>query len=216
MSSHTMSLHGLADGLTDTFPAANDAPLARALLALLAQGERVTDEHLAAEIHRPVREVTSALGGWPNVQRDGGGRVVAFSGLSLRPTEHRFEVAGRELFTWCAWDTLFLPALLDESAEVRSTCPLSRTPIQLRVGPGGVADPEPADVWVSFPPLATTSTADIVESFCCHVHFIAGGDTAQRWMREHPGGRVLDLRDAYEVGQRATARLRPGRKAAPE
>jgi alkylmercury lyase len=185
----------------------------RALLALLARGGPVNDEQLATETHRPVREVTSALGGWPNVQCDDGGAVVAFSGLSLRPTEHRFEVAGRELATWCAWDTLFLPALLDEPAEVRSTCPLSRTPVRLRVGPGGVADAAPADVWASFPPLATTSTADIVESFCCHVHFIAGHDAAQRWVGEHAGGRVLDLDDAYEVGRRATARLRARTKA---
>lgn len=214
MTAPSRSLQTLADELAGTFPAADCAPLARALLALLARGEPVTDECLAEEAHRPVGEVTAMLGSWPNVHRDGRGTVVAFGGLSLRPTGHRFTVGGRELYTWCAWDTLFLPALLDEPAEVRSTCPLTGTPVRLRINAGGIDHAEPADLSVSFPPTATTSTADIVESFCCHVHFIAGHDAAQRWLGDHDGGRVLDLRDAYEVGQRATARLRTGMAAA--
>jgi alkylmercury lyase len=214
MTTRATSLDALADGLAGTFPAADDAPLARALLALLARGEPVTEAHLAAETNRPAREVAATLTSWPSVHRDGHGAVVAFSGLSLRPTEHRFQIAGRELFTWCAWDTLFLPSLLGEPAEVRSGCPLTGTPVRLRVDAGRVAGADPSDLRVSFPPLARTSTADIVDSFCCHVHFLAGRDAAQRWLDQHPGGRVLDLYDAYEVGQRATAALRSGTAAA--
>jgi alkylmercury lyase len=199
--------------LAGTFPACDDAPLARALLVALARGEPVTDEQLAAETQRPVGEVMVALGRWPNVHRDDGGAVVAFSGLSLRPTKHRFSVAGRSLFTWCAWDTLFLPELLAQPADVRSTCPLTGAPVWLRVDDGGVTASEPPDLWVTFPSLACTSTADIVGSFCCHVHFVAGRDAAQRWLEEHADGRVLDLRDAYVVGQRATAALRTGTAA---
>lgn len=66
---------------------------------------------------------------------------------------------------------------------------------------------------MTFPAIASTSTADIVGSFCRHVHLVVGPDTTQRWLREHPDGRVLDLRDAYEVGQRVTAALRTKRAA---
>lgn len=206
----TTSLPMLADGLADTFPAASDAPLARALLRLLARGNLVTDEQLAAAANRSRTDVATVLAGWPNVHRDRRGAIVAFSGLSVRPTDHRFVVDGRELFTWCAWDTLFLPSLLDEPAEVRSTCPITGAPVRLRVEPGGVAEVEPADIAMSFPPIAQTSTSQIVESFCCHVHFLAGHDAASRWANDHPGGRVLSLRDAYEVGQLATVQLRAG------
>jgi alkylmercury lyase len=152
--------------------------------------------------------VRAALARWPNVHRDGRGAVVAFAGLSLRPTEHRLVLGGRELFTWCAWDTLLMPALLEQPAEVRSTCPLTAEAVRLRFDADGITAAEPAKLWVSFPPLADVSTADIVESFCCHVHFIAGRDTAQRWLSEHPGGHVLALLDAYQLGQRATTCLR--------
>jgi alkylmercury lyase len=213
MTEPTRTLSDLADGLADTFPARDDAPLARALLVALARGEPVTDEQLAAETQRPVGEVMDALRRWPNVHCDEAGAVVAFTGLSLRPTKHRFSVAGRLLFTWCAWDTLFLPELLAQPAEVRSTCPLTGAPVRVRLEADGVVEYEPSDLWVTFPSLACTSTADIVGSFCCHVHFVAGQDAAQRWLEEHPDGRVVELCEAYEVGQRATAALRTGTAA---
>jgi alkylmercury lyase len=115
MSGHldTPSLEALAGMLAGTFPGTDDAPLARALLRELTRGEPVSDAALAASSARAEREVTQTLARWPNVHRDDHGRVDAFGGLSLQPTQHRFEVGGRHLYTWCAWDTLFLPGLLD-------------------------------------------------------------------------------------------------------
>jgi hypothetical protein len=40
------------------------------------------------------------------------------------------------------------------------------------------------------------------------VQFVAGQATAQRWLDHNQGGRAFELRDAYELGRRATARLR--------
>jgi alkylmercury lyase len=194
-------LEALAESLAGTFPGCDDAPLARALLRELADGEPVTPRTLAAVADRDQREVSEALMRWPNVRRDEHGRVEAFGGLSLRPTKHRFEVAGRQLYTWCAWDTLFLPALLDEPAQMNSTCPATGAAVRLTVVPDRVLASHPQDVRVSFPPAGQASTADIVESFCCHVHFLAGEDAATEWVRRHAGTFVLDLDDAFELGR---------------
>src|SRR5438876_8689926 len=43
------------------------------------------------------------------VYPDDRGRVLGFGGLAAAPMHHRFEVAGRALSTWCAWDSLFIP-----------------------------------------------------------------------------------------------------------
>jgi alkylmercury lyase len=163
-------LETLADTLAGTFPGADDAPLARALLTELASGAAVTPGQLVTASGRPERVVSAALGRWPDVHYDAHGAVVAFSGLSLKPTAHRFGLDGRQLFTWCAWDTLFLPALVNESARVESTCPATGEPITLQIDPEGIRTAEPRDLWVSFPPVDATSTSDIVGSFCCHVH----------------------------------------------
>ena len=41
-----------------------------------------------------------------------------------------------------------------------------------------------------------SETDDITGSFCCHVHFVAGNEAAERWSAENPAGYLLDLPDA--------------------
>src|SRR6516162_4480294 len=41
------------------------------------------------------------------VYADDEGRVLGFGGLATAPMPHRFDVQGRTLWTWCAWDSLF-------------------------------------------------------------------------------------------------------------
>jgi alkylmercury lyase len=200
----TPSLEALAELLAGTFPGRDDAPLARALLRELAYGQPVSAEALARSTGRDDDDVTTTLARWSNVRRDQHGRVEAFGGLSLRPTEHRFDVGGRRLYTWCAWDTLFLPALLGEQAQVASTCPMTGTEVRLTVAPDRVLAAHPEGVWLSFPAPEQTTTAEIVESFCCRVHFLAGADTAGRWTSARPGIFALGLADAFELGRLAT------------
>ncbi len=82
------------------------------------------------------------------VQIDEQGNVVG-AALTARQTAHRVQVGGKELYAWCALDTLFIPGLLGEEAEVSSTCPGSGEPVRITVTPDGVRDFRPADVVVS-------------------------------------------------------------------
>lgn len=195
-------LNALADTLAGTFPGACDAGLAVALVRLLAHGEPVADRRVADVVGRDQREVTATLAGWPNVQRDEQGHVIAFGGLTLRATAHRFDVAGRRLHTWCAWDTLFLPAMIGERATVHSRCGLSGAPVRLTVDPDRVSTAEPEGVSVSFPALEATRCEDITGTFCCHVHFLAGPH-AEHWRDSHDGAFVLSLDDAFALGRLA-------------
>ena len=47
------------------------------------------------------------------VYPDDKGRVLGFGGLAAAQMQHRFDVRGRTLWTWCAWDSLFIPEILD-------------------------------------------------------------------------------------------------------
>lgn len=78
------------------------------LLRLLAAGEPVTVEALAAAVGLRLCKVTRRLAAVPDTEYDEQGRIVG-QGLTLRPTRHRFTVAGQELYTWCALDTLIFP-----------------------------------------------------------------------------------------------------------
>lgn len=216
MNTTARSLPTLADSLASTFPCCDDAPLALALLDELAKGEPVSVSHLARAVERGQADLAATLDRWPNVHYDQLGRVVAFAGLSVAPSEHRFEVAGRQLYTWCAWDTLFLPSLLGREARVESSCPVTGTEVRLTVGPDGVQVAEPSALQVSFPAPASTDTSHIIASFCCHVHFLAGQDAAAKWLDENQDGLTLSLDDAVELGRLATRQLLEDGRPQPE
>jgi alkylmercury lyase len=79
--------------------------------------------------------------------------------------------------------------------------------VRLTVVSDRVLAAHPQDVRVSFPPAGQASTADIVESFCCHVHFLAGEDAAAELVSRSPGTFVLDLDDAFELARLSTRAL---------
>ncbi len=82
------------------------------------------------------------------VQVDHSGNVVG-AALTALETPHRIEVAGKELYAWCALDTLFIPGLLGESAEVQSKCPVSEETVRLTVAPEGVQEFGPTEAVIS-------------------------------------------------------------------
>jgi alkylmercury lyase len=134
---------------------------------------------------------------WPGVYYNAEGRVTGFWGLSLASTRHRLRVHGRDLFTWCAWDTLFLPAVLGTRIEVASTCRATGEPVRLAVRPDAVEWSEPRELAVSFAvPDSEAVRADVISSFCHHVHFFAS-----KKAQLPPSAFLLPLEEAFHVGQ---------------
>jgi alkylmercury lyase len=146
--------------------------------------------------------VAQLLDGWPKAFREGHGRVVAFGGLSLTKTTHRFEVGGRQLYTWCAWDTLFLPELLGRAARVISECPTSRKPVELTVTPAGVERVAPAGAVLSMrAPSDCCDDDDLIARFCRHVHFFASRQAAEQWLTGRDDAFVLTIDQGFELGR---------------
>ena len=121
-------------------------------------------------------------------EKDNEGNVVGHMGLSLNDHPHKFEVDGRELRTWCAWDSLFLPALLGQTAHVVSKDPATGEEIRLRVTPNGVDRTRPDDILVSvvFPQSEgeAWSAERIQALFCSFIHFFSSREAAARWFAE--------------------------------
>lgn len=199
------SLDALIDGLEGTFPPPDEAALALTLITLLAEGAPVSTERLADESGRRADDVAQRLHAWPNVDLDDDGRVVAFAGLSLRPTAHRLVIGDRTLFTWCAWDTLFLPELLGQDARVQSACPATGRPVRLALSPQQVVDVQPATAVVSI--VVPQSVGDIRSTFCCNVAFYSSREAAAAWMAGRPDATRLTVRQAHELGRRTNERF---------
>ena len=192
----------LATRLTAAFNgggAASARPwLWRPLLRLLATGGPVSLDQLAAATGHTTGQVREALAAIPDTEYDETGRIVG-SGLTLRPTPHRFETGGNTLYTWCALDTLVFPAILGQPAQVTSRCHTTGTPVHLTVEPDQITHVEPATAVVS---IVTPDTLESIRSaFCNQVHFFASADAAQPWLERHPGATTLPVTEAFALGR---------------
>ncbi|MGH8675649.1 MAG: alkylmercury lyase MerB [Burkholderiales bacterium] len=202
------SLDQLAAAIIAAFPKLTIAEqrISVTLYKLLAKGRPVTAEHIAAEAGMRAGQVRDALRSWHGVQFDSAGSVVGYWGLTLSNTKHRLRVNGQSLYTWCAWDTLFIPTILDADAEVESTCPVSGEIVALRVTPRGVEPSGNADAVVSFvAPQKAKIEENLIKNFCHFVHFFATKENGRKWVSEHPGTLVLTIEEAWELGRRKNA-----------
>src|SRR5258708_26482084 len=120
------------------------------LLRQIAQGQPVTMarvQQIASDQDVYVNVVTSVI--QQMCERDQQGNVVGLIGLSQNDHAHKFRVNGHNLSTWCALDALFLPILLDQTAEVIDQCPVTHMPIHLTVSPHAVEQYKPDRIIVS-------------------------------------------------------------------
>jgi alkylmercury lyase len=175
--------------------------VARTLYRLLARGHPVTAEVLADAASADVDVVTAALNRWHGVHRDSSGAVTGFWGLALAATPHRLSIAGRTLNAWCAWDTLFLPALLESTAEVESICPATGAQLRFVVAPSGVREAPSGAVMSFVTPEHAQVQADVVRHFCRFVHFFAASDGAREWLERHPGTFAVSLAEAWRLAR---------------
>lgn len=194
-----MDINQLAADLDRSFAGSGSRGLSRPLLVLLARGEPVSVDDLTAATGLSSGQVQAMLADLPDLETDEQGRVVG-SGLTLRPTPHRFIIDSRQLYTWCALDTLIFPAVLGQAATVESPCHGTGATVRLTVDPlAGVTSVEPQTAVVSI--VTPAQQRSIRTAFCNQVHFFVSHTAAQPWLAEHPGMTVLPVADAHRLGQ---------------
>src|ERR1700740_1796075 len=112
------------------------------MIRLVAEGQPVELERLAAERGVTVDEIESWLRAQPGTDWDDSGQLLGF-GLTQRPTRHRYIIDGRVLFTFCAADTLLFTPLLGRPASVESSCPTTGQTISVELTPQAVTSVDP-------------------------------------------------------------------------
>ena len=167
---------------------ADNTRLLLQIIRLLAHGRPLTpaqvDQRIAelgiapGAAHQFLREVT---------ERDAADQIIGAMGLSLSKHPHRLSVGEVSLSAWCAMDTLYLPAMLQQTVTITSPSPVTRQIIRLRVSPERVEEVNPASAVVSFVLVDPrqenlTSVQAIWGTFCHHIHFFASRDEAVKWV----------------------------------
>jgi alkylmercury lyase len=181
----------------------------------LAHGHPITAEqvdHLIADLgigsdqaHPFLREIT---------ERDATDQIVGAMGLSLSDHPHRLSVAGVSLSAWCALDTLFLPALLQQTATIESPSPVTHQLIRLRVSPERVEEVTPEAAGVSFVLVDPSrehmdSVQAIWSAFCTHVHFFASREEGEQWTNRRDNIVLLTVEEGFAWGRQVWSRVFP-------
>lgn len=182
---------------------ANGEAIAPARLKEIASDDNVSAHEVAALLDQAA-------------EYDSHGNIVGLFGLSQKEHPHRFRLRGysmstatfhvhARLSTWCAWDSLFLPVLLNQTAEVESACPQTKDPIRLTISPDEVKKykPEEAVLSIVLPEPAETETRSpgvLWKTFCHHVFFFSSMAAASEWFKgKGLDYRILSISDGYQL-----------------
>ncbi len=210
MSTAVIDLKNLAQELDEQFPQLSETEqrVGLAVYRAMASGNPVDVNTLVDVVGLPVVRIGELMSEWPGVYRDEEDRIIGFWGLAIRGTSHRFRLGKNQLYTWCAWDALFLPEIIGATADVVSKCPSTGTEVRLRVSPNRVEAAEPAGVVVSLlgPEHCDVDGNRIISTFCNHIHFHASREAGEAWAAEKKNDTfMLTLEEAFELGRLANA-----------
>jgi alkylmercury lyase len=174
--------------------------IATAGFGALWDGRAVRPEDLLPGHARRARRATAELVRRGRAEIDDHGRIVGVHGLTLRQTRHHFVHAGRSHQTWCAFDSIGIPAALAIDAEARTTCPFCDRALQVPIRGG---HPKPSGIALWLPP---GTVRHLMVDFCAAADLYCGRDhLEQRIDPARDTGEVLDLASAARLGRAAWA-----------
>lgn len=176
------------------------------LYRLLAEGQPVSPDQIAQTLKLSNDTVKGILKAWHGVYYDEDDRIIGYWGLALpemEQMEHRFFVNGQTLYTWCALDSLFIPQLLQKTAHVESTCPVTGAQIRLTVTPNGIERFSPSGAVMSLvAPQANQIRENVIRNFCHYIYFFSSAEAGSKWVKENEGTFLLSIDEAYALGRK--------------
>ncbi len=189
------------------FPVMNklEQQIALNLYQLLALGKPVLTAFLADNINQNYVVIDKIIHSWPGIFFDENNNVIGFWGLTINETQHQMIVNDITVYTWCAWDALFIPELLNTKVSVYSTCPVTKENINLELSPNEVKSTNKKDIVVSFLKPDLNDFDNIITNFCHFVYFFSNRTSGEQWCAENNDTFLITLDDAFRVGKKTNA-----------
>ena len=170
----------------------------------LAAGEPVSRGQMARVLDWPEEKVTGMFDGLPSayLDYDGDGNVNDWGGFGLDGGNNGFTILGNEMFAWCAWDALFVPAIVGEPARVDAVDPEDGEEVSMTVTPSGVEHirPEGAVMTFALPGMEAFPSFKGF-SFQRTVFFFGSEKTAKSWLEKNPGPELITIEEGFELGR---------------
>ncbi len=208
MNAQEMSIQQLSDYFIRAFPAVSkdEQSLSLTLYRLLSLGEPISISQLSKETGLTTNNIEQILQDWPGVFFGDDQQIIGFWGIAVQPMTHKMTIDGQVSYAWCAWDTLFIPELLNKTVMVASSCPVTNKRIELVVSPTKVEAVNDNPLYLSFvQPDMDKLNDDVTTDFCHFVYFFDSKQIAEQWMSEHPGTFLLTLDEAFQIAKLVNA-----------
>lgn len=128
---------------------------------------------------------------------DACGLLVGVHGLTLRDSRHSFFHHGVERNTWCAFDSVGIPAALKLDAVAQTDCPTCGGALTVDIQGGSVPAAAPV-LWLPEP----EDSSHLMESFCAVADlYCSPAHLEQRIDAARTPGRMVTLAEAAALGR---------------
>ncbi len=193
------SLDLLATRLAAHLDCTQDIACRQIMRAIVETGQPLTPDHLARRLQMSQESLMAHLARVPDTEFDEQGNIVGW-GITLVPTQHQIRLKEHSLFTWCAFDTVLFPSLLQVEAPVQSVCEASGQPVTFFATSDQIVDLTPSTSVLSL--ILPDARCDCVRGTICEQSlFFQTKEAALPWMGLHPGAVLLSVEEAATLGQ---------------
>lgn len=156
--------------------------ISKFLYQKLALGRSVTIETIANELKNSIQHIQDHLKQMAYVEYNKASEISAYRGVTLTQTNHYVSHNNSKVYTWCAFDTLFLADLLVKPVSISSNCPTCCKAIAFTVTDRDLTSLEDTDIVMSFIiPNKIDYCEDLQNTFCCKVHFFCNDQCGSDW-----------------------------------
>jgi hypothetical protein len=181
-----------------------------AVIGLTNFGEKpVPSRRLAEILGRSVSEAAALARqwGWPGTRVEDG--LITVNPERARSGARRYVQVGERRFgvSGCAPDIFQYAPLVRPSLHVEETCPTTGTPIRMVFAPGRDECVEPSGAVLALLHLqdlmkdaeGSGDVEDVDAKVCVQMPLYSSAEAAQEWLADHPGGRVLPIKEAWDL-----------------
>ena len=198
------SLQSTVEQLQNLLPNLNkeECQISKFLYQKLALGRSVPIETIASELQKPIQEIQDHLKQMTYIEYNRTSEISAYRGVTLNQTQHYVFHNNSKIYTWCAFDTLFLADLLVEPVGISSNCPTCRKVIAFKVTDRDLTNLKDSDIVMSFIiPNKVDYCENLQNAFCCKVHFFCNEQCGHEWINLSVEIGFFDLSESLVIAQ---------------
>lgn len=176
--------------------------ISKLLYQKLALGRSVSIKTIANELNKPIQDIQDHLKQMSYIEFNAASKISAYRGVTLNQTQHYVFHNNSKIYTWCAFDTLFLADLLAKPVSISSNCPTCFKAIDFKVTDHDLTSFKDTDIVMSFIiPSKVDICEDLQNTFCSKVYFFCNEQCGSEWVDLSPAIRFFNFADSLIIAQ---------------